>query len=170
MLWGQGAVHAPLRVPPRWLFMQISSHVEKIARLQNLRQRLDPLDDFELWYWASLTAGTNMWNASLHALGFTSEDRAFSTIPGVHVVPQPDGSFRRELRGPADVSHVGWPTIPGVLPVTLQKLEALLHALEVYRDPCLRGDRHPSPAIVEDCNQIFDHAFSLYQSLVMERS
>lgn len=146
--------------------MQISSHADKIGRLLQLRDRLDPLQDFELWYWAGLTAGTNIWNASLHAAGLTSEDRVFSTIPGVHVVPQGDGSYRRELRGPGDVSHVGWPAIPGDMPQSIQHLEAALHALEEHRDPCLRGDRMPTQAIVDECNGALGQAVSVYEALV----
>ena len=149
--------------------MKITSHADKINRLLTLRERLDPLNDFELWYWTGLTAGTNIWNASLHAVGLTSEDRAFSTIPGVHVVPQADGSYRRELRGPGDVSHVGWPAIPGEMPLPIQTLEAALHALEEHRDPCLRGDRQPSHAIVEDCNQALAQAVAIYQALVLPK-
>ncbi|SEB13436.1 hypothetical protein [Variovorax sp. YR216] len=146
--------------------MKISSHAEKIGRLLALRDRLDPLEDFELWYWTCLTAGTNMWNASLHAAGITSEERAFSTIPGVHVVPQGDGGWRRELRGPGDVSHVGWPPIPGEMPEPIQRLEAALHALEAHRDPCLRGDRTPTRAIVEECNLAMQQALSVYLAVV----
>jgi hypothetical protein len=148
--------------------MKISSHADKIVRLLKLRDRLDGLQDFELWYWTGLTAGTNIWNASLHAAGLTNEDRVFSTIPGVHVVPRNDGSYYRELRGPGDVSHVGWPAIPGDMPEPMQRLEAALHALEAYRDPCLRGDRAPTQAIVDACNLALSQAISVYQSLVRQ--
>lgn len=146
--------------------MNIASHADKIGRLLRLRDRLDPLEDFELWYWTSLTAGTNIWNASLHATGLTSEDRAFATIPGMHVVPLADGSWRRELRGPGDVSHVGWPAIPGRMPEPVRRLEAALHALEAHRDPCLRGDRAPTQAIVDACDTALSQAISVYRSLV----
>lgn len=148
--------------------MRIASHANKIDRLLQLRERLDPLQDFELWYWAGLTAGTNIWNASLHAAGLTSQERVFSTIPGVHVVPQADGSCRRELRGPGDVSHVGWPAISGEMPEPIQRLEAALHALEEHRDPCLRGDRSPSAAIIDDCNRALAQAVCVYDTLVAE--
>lgn len=150
--------------------MQIASHVDKVRRLSSLRARFDPLRDFELWYWTSLTAGTNMWNATLHAAGLTSEERVFSTIPGVHVVPQPDGSFRRELRGPGDVSHVGWPAIPGVMPEHIQQLEAALHAMEEHRDPCLRGDRQPTQAIVDECEQAFAKANAIFIQAISVRN
>ena len=112
------------------------------------------------------SCGTNIWNASLHAAGLTSEARAFSTIPGMHVVPQADGSWRRELRGPGDVSHVGWPPIAGDMPPPIQRLESALHALEEHRDPCLRGDRIPTQAIVDDCDEAMRQALSVYQTLV----
>lgn len=146
--------------------MKVSSHAEKIRRLRDLRARLDPLADFELWYWTSLTAGTNMWNAVLHLSGLTSDERAFSTIPGVHVVPQPDGTFRRELRGPGDVSHVGWPPIPGTMPEHVRRLEAALHALEEYRDPCLRGDRRPTQTIVDECERAFSRAAAVFDHAI----
>ena len=98
--------------------MRVPSHVEKVARLVDVRRRLDPLDDFELWFWATLTAGTNMLNASLHRAGLTSDDPVFSTIPGMHWVRQADRSYARELRGPGDISHVGWPPVEGHKPDT----------------------------------------------------
>ena len=150
--------------------MDIAAHAEKIRRLVDLKARLDPVHDFELWYWACLTAGTNMWNASLHATGLTPPDRVFSTIPGVHVVPQADGSFRRELREPGDVSHVGWPAVPGVMSPALTTLEAALHTLEAHRDPCLRGMRQVTDEIIGACNAAFSSALSIYQSLVKDHT
>lgn len=149
--------------------MRVASHVDKVKRLGALRRRLDPLADFELWYWATLTAGTNIWNATLHCAGLTSDDPVFSTIPGVHFVPQPDGSYARELRGPGDVSHVGWPPIDGELPPHLRRLEHLLHAIEAHRDPCIRGDRAPTQAIVDECRSAFDEALSIFEQ-AMRRS
>lgn len=135
--------------------MQIASHLDKFHRLADLRTRLDPLADFELWYWTTLTAGTNALNASLHLAGLTSDEPVFSTIPGVHMVRQPDGSYRRELRGPGDVSHVGWPPIEGHIPDDIHALEHALEQIEQHRDPCLRGERQPTPAIVDECSAAF---------------
>ncbi len=146
--------------------MRLDSHIDKVQRLTALRARLEPLRDFELWYWASLTAGTNMLNATLHATGLTPDDPVFSTIPGVHVVRQADGSYARELRGPGDVSHVGWPPIEGEALPQVRRLEAALHALEEHRDPCIRGDRAPTPAIVDECSRAFDEARAIYEQAV----
>jgi hypothetical protein len=135
--------------------MIIPSHLEKLRRLRRLRERLDPLDDFELWYWTTLTAGTNALNAVLHHAGLTRDDPVFSTIPGVHVVRQPDGRYARELRGPGDVSHVGWPPIEGDVPADVASLMDALHAIEEHRDPCVRGTRVPTQAIVTECETAF---------------
>lgn len=135
--------------------MRIASHLDKIERITGLCAKLDPIEHFELWYWATLTAGTNVYNACLHLAEITPDDPVFSTIPGVHLVQQPDGGYRRELRAPGDVSHVGWPAIPGPLPRDILALEDALHAIEQYRDPCLRGTTPPTPEIIADVQARF---------------
>jgi hypothetical protein len=141
--------------------MRIPSHIDKVQRLTALRRRFDPLADFELWYWATLTAGTNMLNASLHC-------PVFSSIPGVHMVPQPDGTYARELRGPGDLSHVGWPPIEGDVPQHIRRLEHALEVIEQYRDPCVRGDRLPTSAIVDDCERAFGEALTIFSSAIRD--
>jgi hypothetical protein len=49
--------------------MKVASHRKKIERLMALRQRLDPLEDFELWFWAGMTASTHAVNAAFHQAG-----------------------------------------------------------------------------------------------------
>lgn len=135
--------------------MRIASHLEKFDRLADLRDRLDPLEDFELWYWTTLTASTNAYNASLHLAGLTDDDSVFSTVPGVHLVRQADGGYARELRGPGDVSHVGWPSIPGPIPEDIRCMEYLIEAIEEYSDPCLRGDSELTLQIIAECERAF---------------
>lgn len=135
--------------------MIIESHLDKLRRLCRLRERFDPLEDFELWYWTTLTAGTNALNAVLHDAGLTAPDPVFSTIPGVHLVRQPDGRYARELRGPGDVSHVGWPPIEGDIPADVGELIDALHGLETYRDPCVRGTHVIDAAVVNACETAF---------------
>lgn len=143
--------------------MKVISHLDKVRRLVALRQRLDPLADFELWFWTMLTASTNVFNATLHLAGLTRDDPVFSTIPGVHVVQQVDGSYARELRGLGDVSHVGWPEIEGDVPQAIRQLEQALHAIEYHRDPCIRGDCVPDQAIVDECEQAFTQVMYAYE-------
>lgn len=142
--------------------MRVPSHVEKVQRLLALRPRFDPIEDFELWYWTTLTAGTNMLNASLHRAGLTSDDPVFSTIPGMHWVRQADGSYARELRGPGDISHVGWPPVGGDKPRHIVRLEHALETIEAYRDPCVRGDRAITQTVVDDCELAFAVAQEMF--------
>lgn len=143
--------------------MKIVSHIDKVRRMAALRARLNPLADFELWFWTTLTASTNAYNATLHLTGLTRDDPVFSTIPGVHVVKQPDGSYARELHGLGDVSHVGWPELQGDVPIVVRQLEHALHTIERHRDPCIRGDRFPTPAIVDECEQAFARVMGTFE-------
>jgi len=78
--------------------MNVQSHLEKITRLESLRGRLDPLQDFELWFWAGMTAGTHAVNAALHHGGITASDDMYPTQPGVYLVAQPDGGLSAAFR------------------------------------------------------------------------
>lgn len=132
--------------------MKIDSHLAKVRRLRATRDRLDPLDDFELWFWAGMHAGTHAVNAALHHAGLTRDDEVFATQPGVYLVPSADGPPREALHPLADVLHVGRPHVPGEIP---QDLARMMHAMEVveqYRDPCVRGDRAPTAEIVAECD------------------
>ncbi|WP_405911722.1 hypothetical protein OG760_02705 [Streptomyces sp. NBC_00963] len=145
--------------------MKIAGHRGKFDRLVALRQRLDPIEDFELWYWTTLTACTNAYNAAVHDAGLTVAEGAFSTIPGMYVVPDTDGSFHRELRELGDVSHVGWPPVDGDKPDDIVLLEHAIHRIEVFRDPCLRGNRRPDAAVAAEC----DDAFAVVTSVAAPR-
>ena len=131
--------------------MNIAAHLEKIAKLEALRARLDPLADFELWFWAGMTAGTHAVNAALHETGVTRAEDIFPTQPGVYLVPQTDGTLRTEFRPLGDVLHVGRPKIEASVS---EHVAAMMHEMEVieqYRDPCLREGHPPSRAIAEEC-------------------
>ncbi|MDI3418167.1 hypothetical protein [Streptomyces luteolus] len=145
--------------------MNVAGHRDKLDRLVALRQHLDPIEDFELWYWTTLTACTNAYNACVHDAGLTVAEAAFSTIPGMYVVPDADGSWHRELRALGDVSHVGWPPVDGDKPDDIVRLEHAIHRIEEFRDPCLRGDRRPDAGIVAEC----DDAFAVVTTVVARR-
>ena len=146
--------------------MKVISHIDKVRRMTALRKRLDPLADFELWFWSTLSAGVNVLNATLHLIGMTRDDPVFSTIPGVHVVKQPDGSYARELRGLGDVSHVGWPELEGEVPPPIRQLENALHSIERHRDPCIRGEREPTQAIVDECEEAFTRVMVAFERAI----
>jgi hypothetical protein len=143
-----------------------AAHLAKIGKLEALRARLDPVEDFELWFWAGMTAGTHAVNAALHHAGVTQGDDMFPTQPGVYLVPQADGTLRNEFHPLGDVLHVGRPKVEAPVP---EQLEAMMHDMECveqHRDPCLREGRLPTPAIVAECDAALQHCLQLLRDCV----
>ncbi|MFX1676506.1 hypothetical protein PWR63_30355 [Paraburkholderia sp. A2WS-5] len=132
--------------------MNVQSHLEKIARLESLRNRMDPLQDFDLWFWAGMTAGTHAVNAALHHGGITASDDMYPTQPGVYLVPQCDGGLRAAFRSVGDILHVGRPVIEARVPEDVASMMHLMETIERHRDPCVREGRTPTAAIVEECD------------------
>lgn len=132
--------------------MNTASHLEKIAKLQALRARLDPLEDFELWFWAAMTAGTHAVNSVLHHAGITRADDVFPTQPGVYLVPLPGGAVRAAFHPLGDIMHVGRPRIEGPVPEDIANMMREMEVIEHHRDPCVRGEREPTRAIADECD------------------
>ncbi|MGF6970339.1 hypothetical protein OKW43_007434 [Paraburkholderia sp. WC7.3g] len=131
--------------------MKVASHLEKIRSLEGLRARLEPLDDFELWFWAGMTAGTHAVNAALHHAAVTRDDDVFPTQPGVYLVAQPDGSLKPAFHPLADVLHVGRPKVEAAVPEDVAAMMRQMEIIERHRDPCVRDGVAPSVAIVDEC-------------------
>jgi hypothetical protein len=146
--------------------MKASCHLDKIAKLEALRCRLDPSDDFELWFWAGMTAGTHAVNAALHHARVTSDDDIFPTQPGVYLVPQPDGSLKPAFRQLGDVLHVGRPKIDAPVP---EDVLAMMHEMEIverHRDPCVRERCEPTREIVEECEGALGRCLKLLRQRI----
>lgn len=134
--------------------MIISSHIDKVRRLNGVRGRLNPAEDFELWFWSSMLAGTNAVNAALHQAGITPAESAFPSQPGVFYMLMVDG-YKPVLKELGDVLHVGRPAITGAVPEDVATMMELMEQMEKYRDPCTRGDIDPSEAIIEHCDALY---------------
>jgi hypothetical protein len=141
--------------------MNVKSHLDKIARLESLRSRFDPLADFELWFWAGMTAGTHAVNAALHCAGVTASDDIHPTQPGVYLVPQPGGTLTTEFRALGDVLHVGRPVIEAAVPEDVESMMHLMEIVERYRDPCVREGMAPTASIVEECDTALSQCLRL---------
>ncbi len=146
--------------------MRVAAHLEKIARLEALRARLDPAQDFELWFWAGMTAGTQAVNAALHHASVTLDDDVFPTQPGVYLVPQADGALKTCFRPLGDVLHVGRPKVEGPLPADVAAMMHEMEIIERYRDPCVREGMTPTPAIVEECDAALRHCLQSLRARV----
>lgn len=141
--------------------MHIPAHLEKIERFELARSRLDPLEDFELWFWATMMAGTNAVNAALHHTGLTPAEAAYPSQPGVYHVALPQGGHEPRLKASGDVLHVGRPPVPGPVPPDIQRMMDAMERIEQYRDPCTRGDMHITPQVVSECADAYDECLRL---------
>lgn len=141
--------------------MHIASHLEKIGRFESARWRLDPLEDFELWFWATMCSGTNAVNAALHHAGVTPAESAFPSQPGVYQAPQAQGEPRAVLKELGDVLHVGRPPIKAPVPEDIAAMMKAMDRIEAYRDPCTRGEMDINPQVVADCEGAYELCLSL---------
>jgi hypothetical protein len=131
--------------------MKVRQHMDKIERLEALRARLDPLRDFELWFWAGMTAGTHAVNAALHQTGATIAEEAFALQPGAYLMAQADGTLAPTFRPLGDVLHVGRPKVEGPVSDAVSEMMRQMEVIEHYRDPCLREGLAPTAAIAMEC-------------------
>jgi hypothetical protein len=141
--------------------MNVASHLEKIRKLEALRARLDPLEDFELWFWSAMNAGTHAVNAALHHSRVTRDDDVFPTQPGVYLVPQPGSELRSAFHPLGDILHVGRPKVEGAVPADVKKMMHEMELIEHHRDPCIRGERQPTRAIADECERALRRCLEL---------
>lgn len=144
--------------------MFISSHLDKIERLESARRRLDAHEDFELWFWATMLAGTNAVNAALHDAGITPAESAFPSQPGVYHVGRADGAHVAMLKSSGDVLHVGRPAIAEPVPEDIGRMMAAMDVIESYRDPCTRGDMEIDEKVIGACGAAYDECLRLLQA------
>ena len=135
--------------------MNIASHLDKIERLESLRARLDPAEDFELWFWTGMNAGTYAVNAALHHAAVTRSDDVFPMQPGVYLISGKGGQLAPGFHPPGDVLHVGRPKIEGPVPADVAAMMQAMEVIEHHRDPCIRGEREPLPEIADECGEAF---------------
>jgi hypothetical protein len=141
--------------------MNIASHLEKIGRFETLRARLDPQEDFDLWFWVTMNTGTNAVNAALHHAGVTRADDVFPTQPGVYLIPAADGQLQPGFHPLGDVLHVGRPKVETPVPEDIAEMMRAMEVIEHHRDPCVRGEREPTPAIAKECERALRRCLAL---------
>ena len=146
--------------------MNVASHLEKIRKLEALRARLDPMEDFELWFWTAMNAGTQAVNAALHDAGVTRTDDVFPTQPGVYLVPQPDATLKPSFHPLGDILHVGRPKVEGAIPDDIAEMMRKMEVIEHHRDPCIRGEREPTRAIADECEQALRRVLDIFAKRV----
>jgi hypothetical protein len=137
--------------------MEIRHHQEKFRRLLVTRQKLNPIQDFELWFWVSMTAATHIVNAALHKSGATRDDHYYPYhVFGLYVLPERDAKgWKRAPMPPGDIVHTGRPELK--LSPDLQDAYSALHFLEDMREPFVRGHSLITPFVTASCEHAFKH-------------
>ena len=134
--------------------------------MEEVRKRLDPTEDFELWFWMSMCGGTHAINAALHHVGATDDGDYFCT-QSVDVYLEPaGGGWKHALRYDCDIIHVGMPKIEAPIPAPLQQACDAMLVLEDLRDPCIRGDAMITPAVVAAVDTAYRTCLRLTQNIV----
>lgn len=147
--------------------MKIAAHLEKIARFESLRRRLDKEKDFELWYWVLMNSGTNALNAALHSAGVTEATDGFPVQPGVYLEPCfPPGTFVAKLGPLGDVIHADRPRIDAPMPENVQRIVQAMETLESYRDACIRFGRQVTPDVISACETAYLQCLSVARLVV----
>ncbi|HUA52700.1 MAG TPA: hypothetical protein VMB81_11080 [Candidatus Sulfotelmatobacter sp.] len=151
--------------------MEIAAHEEKIARLSDLIGRLDPIEDFEIWMWACMSAATNALNAALHHLGVTQPFDYFPhQIPGLYVEPKPIAPWRwkRMFAEPGDVIHIGLPPCRAPVPERILAAAAGLHVIEDLRETHVRGGQPVTRELAAACADAYRGAMAAFQTILAE--
>jgi hypothetical protein len=148
--------------------MEIEKHVEKMTRLKGTRERLDPLQDFELWMWTSMTVATHGLNAALHHLGLTLPGPYYShQIPGVFIEREKgDEGWRKVLATPGDVIHIGLPPFEGEIPPRLQEGLVHLDIIESFREPYVRGNELITEETVGACQLAYERCIGVLEEIL----
>lgn len=147
--------------------MKIAAHLEKAKRMDAVRGRLDPLEDFELWFWMSMCGGTHALNAALHRVGATDGGDYFCTQSiDVYLEPAGAGEYRHALRYGCDLIHVGMPKLEAPIPAPLEQACAAMQVLEELRDPCIRGDAAITPAVVAAVDNAYRTCLRLTEGVI----
>ncbi len=146
--------------------MKIEAHLAKFARFEAFRRQFDPIEDFDLWYWCLLSAGTTLINAALHAARVTRAENLFATqVPDVYAVPDAQG-WHHEIAFLTDLIHVGLPEMDAELPQPLQTAFHEMALIERYRDPCVRGDHAITHEIASEIAAAYDRCIVAAREVV----
>ncbi len=130
--------------------MLIRDHLKKVRRIERTRSKLDPLADYELWYFATMTAAVSAMNAALHAIGATVAERYFAhNVPVYYRPGRKAGTFTPVVRPFGDIEHIDGCEMEALIPARLHAAARALKEIEALRERSVRGDLKPTRKLVE---------------------
>lgn len=128
--------------------MKIHEHLERAAAFEQAIARLDPTADTELFVVFLMRAGTARVNATLHALGITSEIM---------------GGTAEKI---GDLNHTYKPKVEVPIPLQMQEAFGHLAFLEDLRPDFVRGARILDDAGAAACRAAYAGICALTTSLL----
>lgn len=147
--------------------MDIPAHLEKLDRFEELIARLDPVEDFELWIWVLMTAGTSALNAALHAARITSDRDCYPVRPNKYMVRgKAPGTWEQQVGPLGDLLHVDVPKLEAAVSPDLARALEAMRTIERYRDPCVRGDHPITKAVADECQAAYRTCIDLSRAAV----
>jgi len=148
--------------------MKTAGHLEKLRRMDVVRARLDAHDDFELWFWMSMTGGTHAINAALHHVGATDGGDYFCTQSLDVYLEAGDtpGTWKHALRYGCDIVHVGMPEVQAQLPPELEEACDAMRVIEELRDPCIRDTHTVTDADIDAVDRAYRTCLRLTQRVL----
>jgi len=147
--------------------MFVDGHLQKIERIERQRAKLDPVADYELWYFASLMNGMHAINAALHALGVTTPEDCFAHNVPVYVRAGPEpGTWEAVIRPFGDLEHVEGADIIAIIPDALASARAALLKMEGVRDAGLRGELEITAALASKIDAAYGACLANARSVI----
>lgn len=149
--------------------MLVEAHLAKWRRFHAVRSRFDPVEDFELWFWATASGATALINAALHATGVTEASRLFPTQI-VHVYARADDSTRwgLVLAAEGDLIVLGMPALAQEVPPELHVAFDSMRVIERFREPFVRGTASADRKVVKACESAYGVVVVETQSTIGE--
>ena len=117
--------------------MLIEEHLARASSFEKSADKLDPIEDAELWTVLLMRAGTGRLNAALHALGITEEG---PVAAGVRV---------------GDMNHSYKPRLDVDLPEEVRVLFKHLRLIEDLRPEYVRGPAGLTPELARACRDAY---------------
>jgi hypothetical protein len=116
--------------------MEPNEHLRRAASFEQSIDKLDPIEDTELYVVFMMRAGTNRINAALHAMGVTDTQSSENRI--------------------GDLNHTYKPKLTVALPVSVEQMFAPLKYIEDLRPLYVRGPGLLTTDLVKECRYAYN--------------
>jgi hypothetical protein len=147
--------------------MMVEAHLAKWRRFDSVRRRFEPLDEFELWFWATASGATALINAALHATGVTEASRLFPTqVEHIYACVEDRTRWRRKIAAGGDLIVLDQPELAEEIPPELFVAFESMRVIEQFREPIVRGAAVADAKAVLACERAYRVVVAETQSTI----